>query len=746
MRRLVLCGLWVVLASACNCQGVDPGPQPGAQGSVSGTLTLFQSSGTGIWTGPRPTLPKGFETVPPKLSPLGPRPALRAPPVAQYVPGELVVRLEESGVAPQAAMELLGATGDIRVAHKGFASEHLHLLRYVDAQGQPLEGKALEAVRQALLARPGVRFAERNGRRYATALPNDKLYGYQWHYPAMNLPAAWDITLGSTGVVIAVLDTGIVPHADLAARLVQGIDVITDADMAQDGDGRDNDATDMGRDLPNAQSSWHGTHVAGTIGAVSNNDKDVSGVDWNARILPVRVLGKGGGTDFDIAAAIEWASGGSVPGLRTNTTPAVVLNMSLGGTGDPSAVYQDVINAAVGRGAVIVVAAGNENENTARKVPCAQDKVVCVGATRFTGKRSSFSNYGTQVDVMAPGGEMVEDLNGDELPDGVLSTYRDAQNQPTVELLQGTSMATPHVAGLVGLMKAVSPGLTPAAAETMLKNTATASSRCTEGCGAGLVNAFAAVNAAKGAVPVGPARLSVTSAELTLLGNAPTPLGVSNLGGQALTVTFSASGPNGNRLSFPSGATLTLAPGESGQLVVQANATGLNAGTYAAVVEAASNGGAASVRSGVDRHLQRQRTQRQPAELSLGCHAHARSRRVRAVGRSGERDGVECRHLRGGGGSGLQRRRCQRQRAHSRRERGQHQVRDAGDSVSRHRRRMAGGGRRRGQPRAGLCVQVQRPAREVLRLRGGGRGRGRRVLRGGRTRGPLPELRQPGGD
>ncbi len=585
--------LTLLACAACNCEGpvVPPG---GTKGAVSGTLTLFQGAGTGVWSGPRAKLPAGFRSLSPKLAALRPRPALRAAPGERNVPGELIVRLEQANLSPAAASKLLLIEG-AHASHGGYASEHLHLLRFVDDAGQPVDDATLERYRETLAAREGVRFVERNGRRFPTALPNDRLYGYQWHYPAMNLPAAWDVTQGSTAVVVAVIDTGIVTHGDLNTNVVQGIDFISDAASAQDGDGRDDDPTDRGKDLPNGQSSWHGTHVAGTIGAVSNNGTDVAGVDWNARILPVRVLGKGGGTDFDIAAAIVWSSGGSVPGVRANATPAAVLNMSLGGDGDPRQTYQEAIDAAVGRGATVVVAAGNENEATARKVPCSQARVVCVGATRLTGKRSSFSNYGPQVDVMAPGGEMVEDLNNDGLPDGILSTYRDEQNQPTVDLLQGTSMATPHVAGLVALMKAANPALTPAQVETVLKDTANASSKCQEGCGAGLVNAFAAVTSAKGSTPTGPAKLSLNTSELTLVGGATTPLAVTNLGGQALNVTVAASGGNAGRLSFPGGTTLTLAAGQSGELTVSANATGLADGLHPATIEVTSNGGNATV-------------------------------------------------------------------------------------------------------------------------------------------------------
>ena len=137
----------------------------------------------------------------------------------------------------------------------------------------------------------------------ATAAPNDRGYSLQWHYPTLNLPAAWDLVPDATDVVVAVIDSGIVPHPDLT-NVLPGYDMISDPQNAGDGDGRDSNPRDEGGDTPNGGSSWHGSHVAGTIGADTNNEVGVAGVAWNAKLLPVRVLGKKGGTSFDIAAAI----------------------------------------------------------------------------------------------------------------------------------------------------------------------------------------------------------------------------------------------------------------------------------------------------------------------------------------------------------------------------------------------------------------------------------------------------------
>ena len=193
----------------------------------------------------------------------------------------------------------------------------------------------------------GVDYAEPDRLLQPALTPTDTQYGQQWHYfeptGGLNLPPAWDKSTGS-GVVVAVLDTGYRPHADLAANLLPGYDFIADTIVANDGGGRDSSALDpgdavvagecgIGVPAQDQSSSWHGTHVAGTIAALSNNASGVAGVAFGAKVLPVRVLGKCGGFTSDIAAAVIWASGGSVPGVPANTTPARVINLSLGGSG-----------------------------------------------------------------------------------------------------------------------------------------------------------------------------------------------------------------------------------------------------------------------------------------------------------------------------------------------------------------------------------------------------------------------------
>ena len=261
------------------------------------------------------------------------------------------------------------------------------------------------ALAKEMMARDNsIEYAEpdRIMRKMATA--SDPMYTQQWHYyettGGLRLPAAWDLSTG-TGVKVAVIDTGIRPHADLAGQYVGGYDFISDATIGNDGNGRDADPTDPGdwtaanecaAGDPASNSSWHGTHVAGTIAAATNNGLGVAGVAYGAKVVPVRVLGKCGGYTSDIADAIIWASGGTVTGVPANANVAKVINMSLGGGGACGTTTQNAINSARSRGTVVIVAAGNENQNASNSNPANCAGVVAVAATNRTGARAPYSN------------------------------------------------------------------------------------------------------------------------------------------------------------------------------------------------------------------------------------------------------------------------------------------------------------------------------------------------------------------
>jgi serine protease len=365
---------------------------------------------------------------------------------------------------------------------------------------------------------PNVEYAEPDRILRKDFTPNDPRYNEQWHYfeaaGGINAPTAWDKSTG-TGVVVGVVDTGYRPHADLVANILPGYDFISDTFVANDGGGRDNDAQDPG-DWVNAgecgpgdpaafeASSWHGTHVAGTIAARTNNSLGVAGVAFNARVVPARVLGKCGGFTSDIADAIIWVSGGTVAGVPNNANPAKVVSISLGGSGACGTTSQNAINSARSRGASVIVAAGNSNANAANFTPANCTGVVTVAAVGRNGGKASYSNFGATVEVAAPGGS--GGVNS------VLSTLNAGTMGPGADsyaLYNGTSMATPHVSGVVALMLSVKSTLTPDQVTSILQSTARAFPATCSQCGSGIVNANAAVDAAIGGTTPPPGNAEV---------------------------------------------------------------------------------------------------------------------------------------------------------------------------------------------------------------------------------------------
>ena len=367
--------------------------------------------------------------------------------------------------------------------------------------------------RLRLLGRSGVRSVEPDRLMYAVATPNDPELGNLWGLagPAqgslagVNALAAWEVSLGS-GATVAIIDTGYRPHGDLAANIVGQYDFVSDPTSANDGGGRDADASDPGDwrsagqcgSSSSSSSSWHGTHVAGTVSAIGNNGYGIAGVAYGARLVIARVLGKCGGYTSDISDAIVWSSGGTVSGIPANTNPAKVLNLSLGGgypcTASPE--LQNAIASARSRNATVVVAAGNSNADASNFSPASCPGVVTVAAVGPGGARAGYSNYGNVVDLAAPGGEMAFGLAS-----GIQSTLNSGSTTPGADsfaFYQGTSMAAPHVAGVAALMYSLDPALTPDAVETILKSSVRSFPASCNGCGTGLVDAAQALGAVIG--------------------------------------------------------------------------------------------------------------------------------------------------------------------------------------------------------------------------------------------------------
>ena len=420
-----------------------------------------------------------------------------APP-ASTASDRYIVKFRDTAAEPNARLAAIGTRNGKAFQYLRAMSGGAHVIRIT--RGAPTPGVdrtpeiARRLVAQQLMSDPDVLYIEPDAKVYPMRVPNDPQYSAQWNYyeaaGGINLPGAWDITTGSTGIVVAVLDTGIRPHVDLVGRTVPGYDFIGDTSVSNDGDGRDADPSDPGDySSCNANSSWHGTHVSGTIGASSDNGVGVTGINWVSKILPARVLGACGGYTSDIVDAMRWSAGIAVAGVPTNANPARVENLSFGGSGPCGNAFQSAVNDVVARGTVVVVAAGNSDSDVSGTSPANCVGVIAVAATSRSGSRASYSNNGAGITIAAPGSIILSTLNSGSTTPG----------SDTYAYYSGTSMATPHVTGVVSLMLSQNPSMTPAQVKARLQATARAFPAgtgldCTTAiCGAGIVDARAAL-------------------------------------------------------------------------------------------------------------------------------------------------------------------------------------------------------------------------------------------------------------
>ncbi|RQO54756.1 hypothetical protein DBR47_22065 [Paucibacter sp. KBW04] len=447
---------------------------------------------------------------------------------------------------------------------------------------------------------------------------------------SINAPAAWDISTGSASVVVAVIDTGVrFDHPDLSGQFIAnasfsagkvGYDMVGFANTsalaaANDGNLNDDDPSDPGdwvsqSDVANgslgsnctvSNSSWHGTRVSGLIAAASNNAQGIAGAAWGVKLLPVRVLGKCGGYDSDIMAGMKWAAGIAVAGLPSNPNPAKVLNMSLGGDGacgttGTGGLYRDVINQVTAKGVTIVAAAGN-SEGLAVGIPGNCPGVITVAALRHVGSKVGFSSIGPEVSIAAPGGNCVNTTGACLYP--MLSTTNSGTTTPVAgdssytnnSASVGTSFSAPIVAGTVALMLSANPNMTPAQVLSTLKSTArrfvtsggtagipqctaptgAVQDECyctTSTCGAGMLDAAAAVAAAKAANPaLTPQTITFTTPSSQTM--AASPVALSATASSGLTVSFSASPStvctvSGNSLTLLAVGTCTVTASQAG--------------------------------------------------------------------------------------------------------------------------------------------------------------------------------------
>ncbi|MFP4225950.1 MAG: S8 family serine peptidase [Desulfobacterales bacterium] len=520
-----------------------------------------------------------------------------------FVPGEAIVKLAESKKITANTRELLTSLGMRQMAGGAnrarlfsfspeTAGSQSIQPRSADASPYPLLAGASMDTRmreklntlhqiKALQGRTDIAAAEPNYRHQGLQSPNDEHYPLQWHYPLINLPEAWEISRGSQDVKIAVIDTGvIVDHPDLAGKITaDSYDFISDPDRAMDGDGIDSNPNDPGDDTQ-GDTSFHGTHVAGTAAADTDNDTGVAGTAWNCRIMAIRTLGKGGsGTTYDSLQGVRYAAGLENDAGTTPDEPADIINLSLGG-GSFSQTEQDVLAQARAAGVIIIAAAGNSAEN-APSYPAAYDGVISVSAVDINANPAPYSNFGDTIDVAAPGGDFSSDLNGDGYVDGVLSTggdNSDGKVQKVYTFFQGTSMAAPHMAGVAALMKSVRPDLTPNDLDGFLQSGAIVRDLGPAGrderYGYGLIDASLAVRAARddsaptvlnlspGSISLGS---SLSSTNLTAARLGPGDLAITQVTADAQWLTVSATETDENGL---------------GTYTVTASREDLSAGTY----------------------------------------------------------------------------------------------------------------------------------------------------------------------
>jgi serine protease len=487
---------------------------------------------------------------------------------------------------------------------------------------RPVTLSEARVIAARLMRDPSVELAEPDRlKRPLAVTPNDPSYSSQWNLFAptpsdlggADLPNAWSITTGSAAVTVAVVDTGYRPHADIVGAILPGYDFISDIPTANDGDGRDADAQDPGDWITGAEntnrnglfygcgalnrvnqltpSSWHGTHVAGIIAATMNNGVGIAGIAPNIQILPVRVLGKCGGYDSDIIDGMRWAAGIAVAGAPANAHPAQVLNMSLGGPASSSPcsnAYQSAVNDITAAGKIIVAAAGNDGSNQYLGEPANCAGVVAVTAHVKTGDNANYSNIGPGTFISAPGGGCGGATSGCD--SGVYSLFNTGTTVPASDsytYYEGTSMATPHVSGVIALMLSANSTLTPDQIKSYLQSSARpyppgtlcAQTGYAGKCGAGMLDAYQALIAANNPSSAPPVVALGYIPSVVVPGDTATLSGSATVGGGAAIASYAWT-----QLTGP--ATVTINNAGTANASFTAPATG---GTYAFMLTATDN-------------------------------------------------------------------------------------------------------------------------------------------------------------
>lgn len=463
----VISMLALSLLSSCGIEQLD---QLQKTTNISGTLTL--------------PIPGFSQSSTPNFQPHSSAKTakMQANTQAKIIPGEYIVTTPQ-GITAQ-ALTSLNVNGTTLQRTSGIPELGIWFYK---ANKNQISSQSSSQMLNQLQALPGILSAEHNTEFKLYQKPNDEFYFLQWHFQEMNIPRAWNFTTGAK-VRVAVVDTGIVSHPDLNRNILSGADTISDSQKSLDGDGRDLNPADIEKN-----SGHHGTHVAGTIAAVVNNGIGLAGVSWGTKVVPVRAITSKGGNTKDIIAGVAWAAGYKVDQLGTTPHPAKIINLSLGSKRPCSPAEQTLFHMLAQKGIVAVVAAGNDGANVKDYSPASCNNVITVGATVPGGARASYSNYGSQIDIMAPGGDntMKVEINDQPYAAGVYSTILDSKGKPSYGIQQGTSMAAPHISGAIALMLGERPNMSFNEIRTRLQLAGQPlGDQCgvPNGCGAGLLN------------------------------------------------------------------------------------------------------------------------------------------------------------------------------------------------------------------------------------------------------------------
>lgn len=466
---------------------------------------------------------------------LGAQPATAATPQPEYT-GDLIIKWRDDTSGTRKTLSASEASNRL-LSVAQVAGSTLQVKRTLATNAQLLrtgltDAASIEATAAKLAQDARVAYAVPDRILRPNVIPNDTRFAVQNNLASptvvpggINMASAWDITQGSSGIVVAVVDTGYTDHPDLTGKILPGYNFISDPVRAGNSFGRGTDAHDLGDGVTSATqypslgcstsdtypqpNSWHGTEVASVLAAATNNGRDIAGVGWNTQFVPVRVSGKCGALLSDTVDGMLWAGGIAVAGAPTNNYPARIVNVSLGSTGQCSAAEQDAVNQLAARGTMVVAAAGNEGARSV-DAPANCTGAIAVTAHVDSGENASYANVGPQVALSAPGGgcgnsKVITATNPPTCAEAQSVIQADSNDGTqslgnyVVKQVAGTSFSTPEVAGTIALMLSVQPQLSNAQVLAGLQQTARPHPNgtfCTENpgvCGAGLLDAAGAV-------------------------------------------------------------------------------------------------------------------------------------------------------------------------------------------------------------------------------------------------------------